>query len=72
VDFRIRMRSQVQGRPCGRPPAAALRAGNDTPATGEPASPSTSGGTNPRRTAARNRKPTAGVPGACPEMPSRF
>jgi hypothetical protein len=29
-----------QGRPCGRPPAA-LRPGNDTTLTGEPASPST-------------------------------
>jgi hypothetical protein len=31
-----------QGRPCGRPPAA-LRPGDDTTVTGEPASPSASG-----------------------------
>jgi transposase len=32
----------AQGRPCGRPPAA-LRPGNDTSVTGEPASPSALG-----------------------------
>jgi hypothetical protein len=34
-----------QGRPCGRPPAA-LRPGDDTTATGAPASPSTTGSTS--------------------------
>jgi hypothetical protein len=35
-----------QGRPCGRPPAA-LRPGNDTTVTGEPAPPSSRGGAEP-------------------------
>jgi hypothetical protein len=35
-----------QGRPCGRPPAA-LRPGNNTTVTGEPASPSAQSGAQP-------------------------